>query len=150
RKVLSAHLHLQIVYYTLATIAVTILVLQVVFSATVVALAADKKDYHVAIEALGAITTVVSFVAGYMKSIGQPTRARQFMEALQHVRDKIDQAYAAYSSGCTGAEDPRVKAKELETMFEQAQLNALANMPDVWVDVNVTTGKLTQPRSLPV
>lgn len=147
---INAHRWQRLAYYSLAFIAVTILVAQVVFSAVVVVLAGHKEDHHLAIEVLGVITTVISFIAGYIKSMGQPTRARQFMVALQLVRDQIDEARRMYRSGYAAEEDPGAKANELERLFRQAQVDALANIPDIWVEVNGSTGRLAQGGNLPV
>jgi len=143
--------------------------LQVVLSAAASVLAAynhhDNAKNGTAIVILGAITSVISFFAGYLKSQGQPTRARQFRDALRRVRDAVDEALALFKMGeMDGAgskgngegagenteNDVASVVKRLMDMYNQAMTDGEANMPDVWVEGNKKAGKVAPKGSMPV
>ena len=147
-------------YYSLLYISIVILTAQVVFSATSSVLAASNKNnrYDTAIVVLGAVTTVISFFAGFIKSMGQPTRARQLRDAYANCWNSVDETIAMYRLGTEDApenwnvdirgrsmdDSPHSMFEEAKRLYEQARRDGMANMPDVWVAGNTTVGGLAK------
>lgn len=133
---------------------------QVVFSATSSVLAASNKHnrYDTSIVVLGAVVTVISFFAGFVKSQGQPTRARQLRDAYANCWNSVDETIARYRLGDKDApgswridiggggvdRSPSAMVKEVMSLYEQARRDGMANMPDVWVAGNTDVGSLAK------
>ncbi len=62
---------------------------QVVFGAALTGLAASQAN-HILIAALGAINTINAGLLAFIKSRGQPMRARMFRDDLERVVDEIE------------------------------------------------------------
>ena len=147
-------------YYSLLYLSIVILTAQVVFSATSSVLAASNKNnrYDTSIVVLGAVVTVISFFAGFIKSQGQPTRARQLRDAYANCWNSVDETIARYRLGDTDApgswsmsirggpvdRSPTGMVKEVMNLYEQARRDGMANMPDVWVAGNTNVGGLAR------
>lgn len=123
-------------------------------------LAANNRNnrYDTSIVVLNAVVTVISFIAGSIKSMGEPTRARQYRDALRACKDEADKAFADFNFGDKADlprqksglfETPRAAVDRIYTSFEQAQRDGMANMPDVWVQNNTSVGKVAE-RGRPV
>lgn len=146
-------------YGLLFSVSLLILLSQVVLSATASVLAASNKGdrHNTAILVLNAVVTVISFIAGSLKSQGEPTRARQYRDALRICKDKADKAYSDFKPDSESSfgrssvkyESPRKVAQDIYDLFEQVQRDGMANMPDVWAEGNPTVGAAAQ-RGRPV
>lgn len=151
QKIQRAYWLSNFTYSTLLCSSLGILLAQVVFSATSSVLAANNKNnrYDTSIVVLNAVVTVISFIAGSIKSMGEPTRARQYRDALRACKDEADKAFADFNFMDTGdqpgekgpkTESPREAVDRIYNSFEQAQKDGMANMPDVWVPNNTNIG----------
>lgn len=78
-----------IIYSLTASLSNTLLLSQVVLGATLTALGASESS-HVLITVFGVLNTIIAGLVAYLKSRGQPMRARMFMDDLEHVVDEIE------------------------------------------------------------
>lgn len=76
-------------YAITATISNTLLLFQVVLGAAVTALGASASS-HILITLFGATNTIIAGVVAYLKSRGQPMRARMYRDDLERVVDEIE------------------------------------------------------------
>jgi hypothetical protein len=76
-------------YAFTAAISNSLLLSQVVLGAAVTALGASESS-HVLITLFGALNTIIAGVVAYLKSRGQPMRARMFRDDLERVVDEIE------------------------------------------------------------
>ncbi|KIW04315.1 uncharacterized protein PV09_04608 [Verruconis gallopava] len=76
-------------YAITAAISNTLLLAQVVLGAAVTALGASESS-HVLITLFGAANTIIAGVVAYLKSRGQPMRARMYRDDLERVVDEIE------------------------------------------------------------
>ena len=76
-------------YAVTAAISNTLLLTQVVLGAAVTALGASESS-HVLITLFGAANTIIAGVVAYLKSRGQPMRARMYRDDLERVVDEIE------------------------------------------------------------
>jgi hypothetical protein len=79
----------QLTYGFTAAISNTLLLSQVVLGAAVTALGASESS-HILITLFGALNTIIAGVVAYLKSRGQPMRARMFRDDLERVVDEIE------------------------------------------------------------
>lgn len=76
-------------YAVTATISNSLLLMQVVLGAAVTALGASSSS-HILITLFGATNTIIAGVVAYLKSRGQPMRARMYRDDLERVVDEIE------------------------------------------------------------
>src|ERR1700760_4318285 len=76
-------------YAFTAAVSNSLLLSQVVLGAAVTALGASESS-HVLITLFGALNTIIAGVVAYLKSRGQPMRARMFRDDLERVVDEIE------------------------------------------------------------
>ncbi|KAJ9631319.1 hypothetical protein H2204_008261, partial [Knufia peltigerae] len=81
--------HQRWTYYTTASLSNTMLLTQVVLGAALTALGASESS-HVLITIFGAMNTVIAGLVAYLKSRGQPMRARMYRDDLERVVDEIE------------------------------------------------------------
>lgn len=72
-----------------ATLTNTLLMSQVVLGATLTALGASDSS-RILIVVFGALNTVIAGLIAFLKSRGQPMRARMFRDDLERVVDEIE------------------------------------------------------------
>lgn len=77
------------IYLFTATLTNTMLPSQVVLGATLTALGASSSS-HILITLFGALNTVIAGLVAWVKSRGQPVRARMFRDDLERVVDEIE------------------------------------------------------------
>ena len=77
-----------ITYGFTAALSNTLLLSQVVLGATLTALGASESS-HVLITIFGVLNTIIAGLVAYLKSRGQPMRARMFRDDLEHVVTEI-------------------------------------------------------------
>jgi SMODS and SLOG-associating 2TM effector domain len=76
--------------YTLtAAVSNTLLLTQIVFGATLTALGASESS-HILITLFGVLNTIIAGLVAYLKSRGQPMRARMFRDDLEQVVNEIE------------------------------------------------------------
>ena len=79
----------QTTYAFTAALSNTLLLSQVVLGAALTALGAAESS-HVLITLFGATNTIIAGMVAYLKSRGQPMRARMFRDDLERVVDEIE------------------------------------------------------------
>lgn len=78
-----------ITYGLTASLSNTLLLSQVVLGATLTALGASESS-HILITLFGVLNTIIAGLVAYLKSRGQPMRARMFRDDLEHVVNEIE------------------------------------------------------------
>lgn len=98
----------QATYAFTASISNTLLLTQVVLGAAVTALGASASS-HILITLFGAMNTIIAGVVAYLKSRGQPMRARMFRDDLERVVDEIENSEIMWRG--TVSNDPRFRER---------------------------------------
>lgn len=78
-----------IAYMVTAALSNTLLLTQVVLGAALTALGASESS-HILITVFGALNTIIAGLVAYLKSRGQPMRARMFRDDLDRVVDEME------------------------------------------------------------
>src|SRR5215469_1284893 len=113
------------VYQLTAGISNSLLLTQVVLGAAVTALGASQSS-HVLITLFGAANTIIAGVVAYLKSRGQPMRARMYRDDLERVVDEIENSevmWLGISKHMNGYSD--IDNKEVTVRSEVARLSRL-------------------------
>jgi hypothetical protein len=76
-------------YLFTAALSNTLLLTQVVLGAALTALGASESS-HILITVFGALNTIIAGLVAYLKSRGQPMRARMFRDDLDRVVDEME------------------------------------------------------------
>jgi len=135
--------HQTITYNFTASLNNTMLLSQVVLGAAVTALGASASS-HLLITIIGALNTVIAGLVAYLKSRGQPMRARMYREDLERVVDEIENAevmFLGISLGVSGYDDAvteydvtvRSEVARLTRLYDRAVENNTRNNPDTYV-----------------
>jgi len=135
--------HQSITYNFTASLNNTMLLSQVVLGAAVTALGASASS-HLLITIIGALNTVIAGLVAYLKSRGQPMRARMYREDLERVVDEIENAevmFLGISLGISGYDDAvteydvtvRSEVARLTRLYDRAVENNTRNNPDTYV-----------------
>lgn len=130
-------------YQFTAALSNTLLLSQVVLGAAVTGLGASASS-HIIITVIGALNTVIAGLVAYLKSRGQPMRARMYRDDLERVVDEIENSevmFLGISNGVQGYEDVvadgdvtvRSEVARLTRLYERAVRNNTANNPDSYV-----------------
>ena len=118
-------------YWLVASTINFILLLQIVLGATATALTASKINSQVASTILTAIITVAAGILAFLKSKGQPNRARQLRNDLRKVVEGIENFEIDFR-------DPSCKREVVDalasvrSLYETARTNAETNYPHQW------------------
>lgn len=118
-------------YWLVASTINFILLLQIVLGATATALTASKVNAQVTSTALTAIITVAAGILAFLKSKGQPNRARQLRNDLRKVVEEIKNCEIEFR-------DPNCKREvvhalaSVRSLYETARANAETNYPHQW------------------
>jgi hypothetical protein len=124
--------HRKYQYWLVASIINFILLLQIVLGATATALTAAKVNAQVTSTALTAIITVAAGILAFLKSKGQPNRARQLRNDFRKVVEEIENCEIEFR-------DPNCKREvahavaSVRSLYETARRNAETNYPAQWV-----------------
>lgn len=86
-------------YAVTASLSNTLLLSQVVLGATLTALGASESS-HILITIFGVLNTVIAGLVAYLKSRGQPMRARMFRDDLDRVVDEIENSEIMWLGEC--------------------------------------------------
>jgi len=133
----------QIVTYSLtATLSNTLLLSQVILGAALTALGASESS-HVLITLFGATNTIIAGVVAYLKSRGQPMRARMYKDDLERVVNEIENSevmWRGISRGILGYDEinidhevtVRSEIARLTRLFDQAVRTNTLNNPDMY------------------
>lgn len=117
-------------YQLYETLATTLLVLQLLLSATFIVLGSITTPHsHVTIAVLGAVATLVAGVLALMKGQGLPNRLRMERDALGKVLLAADELCADVSAG---REVSFESIRVLRDMYARVLDDAARNHPDTW------------------
>jgi hypothetical protein len=143
-------------YYGTASLSNTLLLSQVVLGAALTALGASESS-HILITVFGALNTVIAGLVAYLKSRGQPMRARMYRDDLERVVDEIENSevmWLGISRGVHGYEDidtgggdgkdggerraanvvsVRSEVARLTRLYDRAVRNNTVNNPDMYM-----------------
>ncbi|KAM3451570.1 hypothetical protein MY3296_005235 [Beauveria thailandica] len=129
-------------YMFTATLVNTLLLTQVVLGAALTGLGASNSS-RVLITIFGALNTVIAGVVAFLKSRGQPMRARMFRDDLSRVVDEIENSAVMWygiSNGVHGYgaidTDEQVTVRgevaRLTRLYDKAVKNNTLNDPDMY------------------
>ncbi|KAF2671574.1 hypothetical protein BT63DRAFT_410956 [Microthyrium microscopicum] len=133
-------------YAFTASLSNTLLLSQVVLGAAVTGLGASESS-HILITLFGATNTIIAGVVAYLKSRGQPMRARMFRDDLERVVDEIENSEimwreigAGISKGMHGYDEididqqvtVRSEVARLTRLYERVLRTNTANNPDMY------------------
>ena len=125
-----------------AALSNTLLLSQVVLGATLTALGASESS-HVLITVFGVFNTIIAGLVAYLKSRGQPMRARMFRDDLEHVVDEIENSktmWLGIKNGAHGYDEIDIDDKisvrgevaRLTRLYESAVKKYMQNNPDMY------------------
>ncbi|KAI9698859.1 MAG: hypothetical protein M1820_007366 [Bogoriella megaspora] len=130
-------------YQFTAALSNFLLLSQVVLSATVTALGASDSSY-VLITLFGVLTTIVAGLTAWLKSRGQPMRARMFRDDLDRVVDEIENSetmwhgvsrkvHGYHEIDADGDVSVRSEVARLTRLYDHAVKNNTQNNPDMYM-----------------
>lgn len=91
-------------YLFTAILTNTLLLSQVVLGAVVTGLGATEQS-HLIITIIGALNTIIAGVVAYLKSRGQPMRARMYKDDLERVVDEIENSEVMWLGTAIGIQE---------------------------------------------
>ena len=118
-------------YWLVASTINFILLLQIVLGATATALTASKVNARVTSTVLTAIITVAAGILAFLKSKGQPNRARQLRNDLRKVVEEIENCEMEFRDPHCRREVAHAVAS-VRSLYETARTNAETNYPHQW------------------
>ena len=127
-------------YAFTAAMSNAMLLTQVVIGAAVTALGASESS-HILITLFGATNTIIAGIVAYLKSRGQPMRARMFKIDLEHVVDEIENSeimWLGITKRMHGYQEididrtvtVRSEVARLTRLYDHAVLSNSMNYPD--------------------
>lgn len=130
-------------YIFTASLSNTLLLSQVVLGAALTGLGASESS-HILITVFGALNTVIAGLVAYLKSRGQPMRARVFRDDLERVVDEIENSeimWLGISKRVHGYDEidtddevsVRSEVARLTRLYDRAVRNNTANNPDMYM-----------------
>jgi len=130
------------VYQITATVSNSLLLAQVVLGAAVTALGASASS-HILITLFGATNTIIAGVVAYLKSRGQPMRARMYRDDLERVVDEIENSevmwlgISKHMHGYSDIDDKEVTVRSevarLSRLYDRAVKSNTFNNPDMYM-----------------
>jgi hypothetical protein len=129
-------------YWLVASATTLFFMLQIIIGAIQTALGAIKSP-HLLVTIFGVIATVIGGVLAYLKSRGQPNRARQLRNSLRKVVEEIEfqETQLRNPQITTTAE---MAVDYINQLYEDARFQAETNYPDFWSTAGT---KATKPGS---
>ena len=129
-------------YGLTASLSNTLLLSQVVLGATLTALGASDSS-HILITIFGVLNTIIAGLVAYLKSRGQPMRARMFRDDLEHVVTEIENSetmWLGIKNSVHGYNEIDVDDKvsvrsevaRLTRLYEAAVKKYMQNNPDMY------------------
>ena len=143
-----------------ASLSNTMLLSQVVLGAALTALGASQSS-HILITVFGAMNTIIAGLVAYLKSRGQPMRARMFRDDLERVVDEIENSeimWLGIARNVSGYDEigtdehqvtVRSEVARLTRLYERAVQTNTANNPDMYVTGSAFDGSTTALRTRP-
>jgi small basic protein len=120
-----------------------LLLTQVVLGAVITGLGASRSS-HILVTVFGALNTIIAGIVAYLKSRGQPMRARMFRDDLERVVDEIEnsevmwlgvQAGVDGYEGMEGEEGISVRSEvaRLTRLYDVVVRNNTMNDREFWL-----------------
>ncbi|KAF2832013.1 hypothetical protein CC86DRAFT_340176 [Ophiobolus disseminans] len=145
-------------YLITASLSNTLLLSQVVLGAALTGLGASGSS-HILITVFGALNTIIAGVVAYLKSRGQPMRARMYRDDLDRVVDEIENSevmWLGIQSGVHGYDEiaiddnisVRSEVARLTRLYDKVVKNNTMNDPDMYINA-VTDGSNAALRARP-
>lgn len=142
-RALRAKAQQSLTYSFTAGVSNTLLLSQVVLGAAVTGLGASASS-HILITLFGALNTIIAGVVAYLKSRGQPMRARMYRDDLERVVDEIENSevmWLGISKGVHGYDDinideqvtVRSEVARLTRLYDRAVRTNTVNNPDMYM-----------------
>jgi hypothetical protein len=130
-------------YMVTACLSNTLLLTQVVLGAILTALGASESS-HVLITIFAVMNTVIAGLVAYLKSRGQPMRARMFRDDMERVVDEIENSevmWLGISKGVLGYDEintdgevtVRSEVARLTRLYDRAVKTNTMNNPDIYM-----------------
>ncbi|KAL8939827.1 MAG: hypothetical protein Q9216_003149 [Gyalolechia sp. 2 TL-2023] len=149
----------QLEYGFSAALSNTLLLSQVVLGATLTALGASDSS-HILITIFGVLNTVIAGIVAFLKSRGQPMRARMFRDDLDHVVEEIENSktmWLGIRHGIHGYDEidledkvsVRSEVARLSRLYESAVKKYVQNNPDAYSTAGGVLDAITGLRSRP-
>jgi hypothetical protein len=147
-------------YYTTAGLSNTLLLSQVILGAALTALGASESS-HILITIFGAMNTVIAGLVAYLKSRGQPMRARMYRDDLERVVDEIENSEVmwmgiarrvnGYDEIDTDEHQVTVRSEvaRLSRLYDRAVRNNTVNNPDMYMTGGGYEGSTATLRARP-
>jgi hypothetical protein len=120
-----------------------------------------SESSHVLITVFGVINTVIAGLVAYLKSRGQPMRARMYRDDMDRVVDEIENSevmWLGISKGMLGYDElsadgevtVRSEVARLTRLYDRAVKTNTMNNPDIYTTVSPPPGpQLTVPVTVP-
>ena len=135
--------HQNVTYTLTATLSNTLLLTQVILGATLTALGASESS-HILITIFGVLNTVIAGLVAYLKSRGQPMRARMYRDDMERVVDEIENSevmWLGISRGVHGYDQintdgevtVRSEVARLTRLYDRAVRTNTMNNPDMYM-----------------
>ena len=135
--------HQNVTYTLTATLSNTLLLTQVILGATLTALGASESS-HILITIFGVLNTVIAGLVAYLKSRGQPMRARMYRDDMERVVDEIENSevmWLGISRGVHGYDQintdgevtVRSEVARLTRLYDRAVRTNTLNNPDMYM-----------------
>lgn len=135
--------HQNITYTLTAALSNTLLLTQVILGATLTALGASESS-HILITVFGVLNTVIAGLVAYLKSRGQPMRARMYRDDMERVVDEIENSevmWLGISRGVHGYDQintdgevtVRSEVARLTRLYDRAVRTNTMNNPDMYM-----------------
>ncbi|KAB8339340.1 hypothetical protein FH972_022273 [Carpinus fangiana] len=148
----------ELTYILTASFSNILLLSQVILGAALTGLGASESS-HILITVFGALNTVIAGLVAYLKSRGQPMRARMFRDDLDRVVDEIENSeimWLGISRSVHGYDEidvenevsVRSEVARLTRLYDRAVRNSTMNNPDMYMaggNVDPTTGLRARP-----
>lgn len=142
KRAIRRHRAQNITYSFTAALANTLLLAQIVLGALLTALGASSSSYKL-ITIFGVVNTIIAGLVAYLKSRGQPMRARMFRDELEEVVDEIEDSrtmWLGIKHGVHGYDEidiedrvsVRSEVARLTNMYESAVKKYTENNPDLY------------------
>ena len=148
-----------LIYQCTAALTNLLLLSQVILGATLTALGASSSS-HVLITIFGVFNTVIAGLVAYLKSRGQPMRARLFLDDLDHVVAEIENSeimWLGIARSAHGYDEidigdtvsVRSEVARLTRLFDKAVKSNTQNNPDIAGQLGGGSDALTGLRARP-
>jgi hypothetical protein len=119
-----------------------------------------SESSHVLITVFGVMNTVIAGLVAYLKSRGQPMRARMYRDDMDRVVDEIENSevmWLGISKGVLGYEEintdgevtVRSEVARLTRLYDRAVKTNTMNNPDIYMAGGGLDGSQAGPRSKP-